>query len=135
MCPARRTRFGLTMAAALTLAGCATAGGGPSYPSVDGSYTGGVTVEGQGIDGTLEVRQDGPELSVLFDAPAFGLVAEGAGTVEPDGSARIFLDYDLQCPGRAELAGRFTPDGTGFSGNVTAADCTGQIGGTFSFRR
>lgn len=116
-------------------AACATLGGGPSFPAVEGTYAGGVSVEGQGIDGTLDVMQDGPELSVIFEAPAFGLVADGAGTLEEDGTARVFLDYDLQCPGRAEMAGSFSEDGTTFSGSITAADCSGQMGGTFSFSR
>jgi len=123
------------MIAVLVVAGCATVGSGPSFPEVAGTYTGGVSVEGQGIDGTLEVLQAGAELQVVFDAPSFGLSAEGSGTLNPDGTARVFLDYDLQCPGRAEFVGRFAADGTGFSGNVMAADCTGEIGGTFSFRR
>lgn len=123
------------LAAVLTLlVGCASMGG-PSYPSVAGEYTGGVSVEGQGIDGTFEIVQDGPQLQAVFDAPSFGLMAEGEGTLAEDGSARIFLDYDLQCPGRAEMVGNFTADGTRFSGTIAAADCTGEIGGTFSFSR
>lgn len=119
----------------LATTACATLGGGPSFPLVAGNYTGGVTVEGQGIDGTLRVTQEGPELGLVFDAPSFGLSAEGTGTLQEDGSARVFLDYDLQCPGRAEMVGTFTEDGTRFSGSITAVDCTGEIGGTFSFQR
>lgn len=132
----RHPRTGLAALLALSFtAACATLGGGPSYPEVAGTYTGGVSVEGQGIDGTLDVTQDGPDLSLVFDAPAFGLVAEGSGTVAEDGTARAFLDYDLQCPGRAEMVGSFSEDGATFSGNITAVDCSGQVGGTFSFRR
>lgn len=128
-------RMAGALALALVVGGCASLGGGPSFPDVGGTYTGGVSVEGQGIDGTLDISQEGPDLAVVFDAPSFGLTAEGQGTLGEDGSARVFLDYDLQCPGRAELVGRFSEDGTQFSGNITAGDCTGQMGGTFSFRR
>jgi hypothetical protein len=102
---------------------------------VAGSYAGSVVVEGQGIDGVLEVQQEGADLTVVFDAPAFGLTAEGRGTLAEDGTARIFLDYDLQCPGRAEMVGQFSDEGTDFSGNIMAADCTGEMAGTFSFAR
>jgi hypothetical protein len=130
-----RLRSGiLAVAAAVFVAGCASMGG-PSFPAVAGEYTGGVSVEGQGIDGTFEIMQDGPRLQATFDAPSFGLTAEGEGTLAEDGSARIFLDYDLQCPGRAEMVGSFSEDGTRFSGTIAAADCTGEIGGTFSFSR
>jgi hypothetical protein len=133
----RRRLIGVALgsAALISLGACATFLGGPSYPAVEGSYRGGVSVEGQGIDGTLEIVQDGAELNVVFDSPSFGLTADGDGTVAEDGTARVFLDYDLQCPGRAELVGEFTDDGTRFSGRVVAVDCTGEISGTFSFRR
>ncbi len=125
----------LTAAVLVSLSACAVFGGGPAYPSVAGAYNGGVSVEGQAIDGTLEIVQEGPDLTVVFDAPSFGLTAEGDGSVGVDGEARVFLDYDLQCPGRAELVGEFTDEGTRFAGRMVAVDCTGEINGTFSFRR
>ena len=130
----RRFAVLLSLLVLPVFAACASGPPAPAYPSVAGEYTGGISVEGQGINGVLTIDQMEGELSIFFDAPSFGLAAEGDGLVAEDGSARARLSYDLQCPGQAEMVGQFTPEGV-FNGTITATDCTGQIGGTFSFRR
>ena len=104
-------------------------------PDVDGLWTGFLSVEGQGLNGTLDLEQDGEDLRAVFDAPDFGLVAEGRGTIDAEGAITLRLTYNLQCPGTAELTGRRSSDGTVFDGALTAADCTGSSEGSFTFRR
>lgn len=115
------------------IAGCARTG--PALPDVEGDYRGAVSVQGESIPGTLDLRQDGATLRAVFRAPAFELVAEGEGVIRPDGTARLVLAYDLQCPGEAVMSGVFTGDGERFEGEIRARDCTGEIPGTFSFSR
>ena len=104
-------------------------------PQVAGEYGGAVMVQGQEIPGSLIVTQRARRLVVVFEAPPLGLSARGAGAVEADGTARITLNYDLQCPGEAELVGQFSGEGSVFQGEIVARDCTGEIPGTFSFSR
>lgn len=137
----------LPLLALLALAGCTRVGGGAGpaagserpepvrLPDVSGTWSGYVTVEGEGLDGTLRIQQDGPALSAVFEAPALGLVAEGEGRIDADGSLRITLGYDLQCPGSAEMEGRRAEDGLVLEGTLRASDCTGTTGGSFTFRR
>lgn len=107
----------------------------PPPPDVSGAWSGYLSVEGQGLDGTLQVEQDGSVLSVVFEAPGFGLRAEGAGQVSANGEVAVTLEYDLQCPGTAQLAGLRSDDGLVLDGSLTASDCTGSSAGSFSFRR
>lgn len=106
-----------------------------TLPDVSGAWTGFVSVEGQGLQGTLQVEQDGEALAVVFDAPEFGMRATGDGRIDADGDLVVTLAYDLQCPGTAELDGRRSDDGMVLDGSLTASDCTGSSGGSFSFRR
>jgi hypothetical protein len=115
--------------------GCATAGVPDAPPDVEGEYKGAMLVQGQEIPGTLDVTQSNRRLSAVFEAPALGLSARGGGEVQVDGTARITLTYDLQCPGEAVMVGQFSRDGTLFQGEIVARDCTGEIPGTFSFAR
>lgn len=145
--PQFRTPALLPLVALLFLAGCTRVGGGAGpaagserpepvrWPDVSGTWSGYVTVEGEGLDGTLRIQQDGPVLGAVFEAAALGLVAEGEGRIAADGSLRITLGYDLQCPGNAELEGRRAEDGLVLEGTLTASDCTGTTGGSFTFRR
>ena len=125
-----RVAFGLM---SVVLSACV--GQGVSYPDVEGRYEGTVVVEGQSIPGSLELAQDGGSLSAVFDSPSLGLQATGSGQVSPEGEARIQVDYNLQCPGVAQLAGDFGDGGATFRGNVTASDCTGDLAGVFDFSR
>lgn len=124
----------LTLLALCALPACASTPE-PSYPDVSGRWTGAVDVEGESIPGTLTVTQDMASLAVTFGAPAFGLTAEGSGTVTPGGEVTVALTYDLQCPGTANMAGDLTSEGAVLSGTLEATDCTGTIRGLFSFRR
>lgn len=135
----------------LTVAGCTPVGSsGPAAqpqppaesappvsepPPVAGLWTGFISVEGQGINGTLDLGQEGGDLEAVFDAPDFGLHAEGGGTIDGTGEIVLRLGYDLQCPGTAELVGRRSADGAVLEGALTAADCTGSSQGSFTFRR
>ena len=118
---------------ALTAA-CASFGA-PSIPAVAGEYEGSINVQGQSISGGLTIEQAGTELQAVFVAPELSLRAEGSGSVDSDGNVRMTLQYDLQCPGEAQLAGSLNDAGTELSGRLDAGDCTGDISGTFSFRR
>jgi hypothetical protein len=137
----------LACTAALAMSACASQGpsgnqgteapapAAPELPDVQGLWQGSVTVEGQTIDGTLDLTQDGADLGAAFSAPAFGLEAEGGGTVDAEGNVQIILDYNLECPGSAHLNGVLRADGTILSGTVEATDCTGQMLGAFDFQR
>lgn len=116
-------------------AAVACLGGGVSYPDVEGRYEGTVVVEGQSIPGSLQLVQDAGSLSAVFDSPSLGLQATGTGQVSPEGEARLQVDYNLQCPGVAELSGDFGEEEGTFRGNVTASDCTGDLAGVFDFSR
>jgi hypothetical protein len=109
--------------------------GPPDYPEASGSWTGSLIVEGQPIDGTLELGQDGGDLTALLAAPAMGVTAEGGGTISREGEVRILLDYDVQCPGSAELIGTLGPGGATLAGILEAGDCTGSTSGSFEFHR
>lgn len=135
MAALRPTRLFTLLILSLLATGCALTGGGPGLADVEGDYRGAVLVQGQTVDGTLTIRQDGSDLDVTLDAPEIELTATGQGILRADGTARVVLAYDLQCPGEAELVGAFNADGTRFEGEVRARDCTGQTPGTFSFGR
>ena len=104
-------------------------------PDVAGLWTGFISVEGQRVNGTLDLGQEGGDLVAVFDAPEFGLVAEGTGSITAGGEIVLRLTYDLQCPGTADLTGRRSTDGAVIDGALTAADCTGSSEGSFSLRR
>jgi hypothetical protein len=134
-----------SLTALVVLAACSTGTGSgspesapapaPAPPDISGQWSGFVSVEGQGIDGTLVVEQEGGALEVVFQAPSFGLVAEGAGDVSPDGTVSISLLYDLQCPGEARMLGDVSGDGLSIDGQLDAGDCTGSMSGNFRFTR
>lgn len=107
----------------------------PAIPLVEGRWTGFLSMEGQGLNGSLRIEQDADRLSGVFEAPDIGMVAEGDGSIEADGRLVLRLAYDLQCPGTAELTGRRAENGTVIDGTLTASDCTGSSEGSFTFRR
>jgi len=124
-----------------SLAACATVGGGgsgdsgPSYPQLAGEWSGSITVGGEQIPSTLEVTQTGADLLLVTRVAALGLTTEGQGTVLPDGGMRGSFSYNLECPGEAELVGSLSSDGTTLGGTILASDCTGDLEGTFRYRR
>lgn len=109
-------------------------GGGPAY-DLAGPWEGSVTVEGQQLDGALDVEQEGEVLTVVFTSPSTGIEADGTGALAPDGSVTIELAYDMGCPGTARMQGQVAEDGDRMSGRLTATDCNGTMSGTFSLRR
>lgn len=134
----RRSLLALAPFVFFACAGGPSASNGPgaaTVPQVAGAWTGGVTVEGQTVPGTLTLTQDGATLSASFSAPAFGLTAEGGGTIASDGAVEIQLNYDMQCPGTATMRGTLNEAGNTISGTVQASDCTGQMLGAFDFTR
>lgn len=133
----RRSLLALVPFVLLACAGGPSSSGGaaPALPQVAGAWTGGVTVEGQTVPGTLTLAQDGAVLSASFVAPAFGLSAEGGGTISSDGGIEVQLNYDMQCPGTATMRGTLNDAGNSISGTVQASDCTGQMVGAFDFTR
>lgn len=147
----RRSFVPSALAAVLAVAACTRVGGpgaasapeptvppgaaASAPPDVSGPWSGYLSVEGQGLEGTLQVDQSGSTLDVTFDAPTFGLRAAGEGEIDSRGRVRVTLAYDLQCPGSADLEGRLSDDGMALDGSLSAEDCTGSSGGSFSFRR
>lgn len=147
----RRAIQSSAMLALVALGGCTLVGSSPAgeapapeagepvpareLPMVDGRWTGFISVEGQGVNGTLDLTQEGPTLQGTFDAPDFGMVAEGGGTIDLEGRVELRLSYNLQCAGSAELVGRRSSDGAVIDGTLTASDCTGSSEGSFTFRR
>lgn len=106
-----------------------------AFPDVSGSWRGFVSVEGQGIDGTLTLTQTAGDLEAVFRAPAFGLRATGTGFVTREGAVEVVLDYNLQCPGEAVMQGQFAPSENQIEGDLDASDCTGAMLGSFRFSR
>lgn len=118
---------------ALVLAACAGASG-PTVMDVAGTYSGGLSVDALDIDGTLEITQAGTELTAVFDAPSFGVRAEGTGTIVGD-MIELSLKYNIECEGIATLTGQILAETMRYTGDVMASDCTADMGGTFSFTR
>lgn len=125
----------------VTLAGCSRVGGGasadvgPSFPQVAGVWSGSINVDGDALPSTVTIEQEGPDLGVTVRIPDLELVSPGEGTVLPDGTVRMGFEYELECPGRGELIGELSSDGTTLGGTLVATDCTGDLRGTFSFAR
>lgn len=107
----------------------------PEPPRVEGSWNGAWIVEGQQVQGTLVIRQQGNELAATFSSAALGKPALGSGRVEDDGRVRLELEYDLSCPGKARMTGTLGEGGAVLGGALAATDCTGDAAGTFSFAR
>lgn len=121
---------------AMLLTGCAgfTFTGGPDF-DLTGNWTGGVALEGENLEGNLEIDQSNEDLRATFTAAGVGLMSRGNGTVEEDGSFTLTMSYDVECTGTARLDGRFSADPDRLTGSFTATDCTGEASGTFDFRR
>ena len=146
---AARRRLAASIWVAVALSGCTTVGQGAASPApedrppeperpvpdVAGGWSGFLSVEGQTLDGTLEIDQTGPVLIIRFDAPGFGLTATGEGSMDADGALSADLAYETQCPGVARLQGQRASDGLVLEGSLRAEDCTGQIVGSFAFKR
>jgi hypothetical protein len=137
-----RARATLALGATLStlvLAGCGAIGFGSErpvapLPALAGAWAGSWVVEGQRIDGTLTLRQDGSDLSATFTSRGLGGDATGSGKVDAQGQVHLQLKYRTTCGGSAQLTGAL--DGGGrLGGSLSASDCTGKAAGTFSFTR
>ena len=126
------TKTGALLAIVL-LAACAGASG-PTVMDVAGTYPGGMSLDGLDIDGTLEITQVGTKLTAVFDAPSFGVRAEGTGTIVGD-MIELSLAYNIECEGIATLTGQILAETMRYTGDITASDCTAELAGTFSFTR
>src|SRR5688572_22963192 len=78
--------------------------------SAAGSWAGAWVVEGQRIQGSLELAQSGADLTARFSSSALG-EATGSGKVGDDGQVSLELSYRTQCPGRARLTGQIMEEG------------------------
>ena len=137
------------LAASFPLSSCTTVGAGEGtapptrpdvepdrpVPSLGGAWTGFLSVDGENLDGTLEIQQTGSELTMVLVAPGFDLTASGTGRVGRGGDITADLRYETQCPGVARLRGSLEADGLAISGPLTVEDCTGSASGTFLFNR
>ena len=124
---------------ALALAGCGAIRFGSETPvtpppALAGGWIGSWTVEGQRIDGTLSLRQNGAALSATFSSKGLGGDAVGTGKVDAQGRVSLELKYRTSCQGTAKLSGALDSGGQ-LGGAIAATDCTGKASGTFSFRR
>ncbi len=106
-----------------------------TVPNLNGAWTGFLSVEGENLDGTLQIQQTGSVLSMVLEAPGFELRASGTGRVGPEGGITADLQYETTCPGVARLRGSLEADGLAMSGPLTVEDCTGSASGTFLFNR
>jgi hypothetical protein len=102
--------------------------------TVAGSWAGRWEIEGQRIEGTLVLRQEGTDLRATFASPSLGGDAVGSGSLE-DRRVQLELKYNVACPGTAQLSGDLVGEGTQLDGALVATDCTGRATGTFSFAR
>lgn len=137
----------LALLLSAAVAGCASSGSGAATPGVEaapaaadmpdvgGSWRGYVSVEGQALDGVLQLTQTGEALEAVFQAPSFGLRANGTGSISADGAVEVVLSYNLQCAGEAVMTGRLSEDGAAMTGDLDAGDCTGSMVGSFRFTR
>ncbi|MDX1745346.1 MAG: hypothetical protein R3324_05355 [Halobacteriales archaeon] len=88
-----------------------------------GRYDMTVSLGGQSMVGTVELRQDGSTLEATVEIPAIGLEATGDGSYS-DGRYTIEFEYDLGCPAVTVLSG--TVDSTGaLVGAIENTDCNG----------
>lgn len=142
-----RTKRALVMAiVAVLVTGCSAIRFGNDTPadtprtpppppiSAAGSWAGSWEVEGQEIQGTLDMLQSGSNLSARFTSETLG-EATGSGKVEDEDRVRLELAYHTQCPGRAQLNGRILDQEARFRGTLVASDCTGDAAGSFAFTR
>jgi hypothetical protein len=125
--------------AAFVLTGCGAIRFGSETPvtpppALAGAWTGSWTVEGQRLDGTLSLRQNGTGLNATFTSKGLGGDAIGTGKVDGQGRLSLELKYRTTCAGTAKLTGALNQGGQ-LGGAVAATDCTGKASGTFSFRR
>lgn len=104
-------------------------------PEVAGRWTGFLSIDGSNIDATLQVDQDGEDVSMVLEAPGLGLTARGDGRIAPDRTLTIDVRYETQCPGVARLRGALESDGLRMSGPLEVEDCTGGASGAFLFNR
>lgn len=103
--------------------------------AVGGSWNGIWEIDGQRIEGTLTLRQTGSDLDATFASAALGSDAVGTGMVGEGDSVRLTLNYNVACPGTAELTGELRQQGALLGGSLVASDCTGRATGTFAFTR
>ena len=115
----------------LVLGGCALFPSGGVLPSGGGTYQGYIQVEDQELWATMRLAPSGDEIAGelrIREGPS----AAGMGELDGD---RLFLGlrYAGDCSGQLVLRGDFRNGGEEISGDVQAADCTGQMTGTFTF--
>jgi hypothetical protein len=99
-----------------------------------GSWAGVWEIEGQRIEGTLVLRQEGTDLRATFASRALGGDAVGSGSLE-DRRVQLELKYNIACPGTARLSGDVLGEADRLDGALVATDCTGRATGSFSFAR
>lgn len=136
-----------TMAAGALLSGCTLVGGGaspspaervqgaggePAVPAeaefVRRVYGGSVTFDGNRIALTLELVNDGGEVSARLTIPDLDLDAGGAGEIRGE-EVTLELTYAGSCAGSLTLEGDFREVRRRIQGRLTARDCTGEESG------
>ncbi len=123
----------------IALNGCASTSSPVPLPpssvlSVSGVFQGSLEIEGDRVDSTLQVRQNGLALTSWLTASDFGMTADGSGTLSGR-SVELTMTYGGNCPGTARLVGRIAPQTMSYTGRIVASDCTGDVEGSFSFQR
>lgn len=84
------------------------------------------------MEAGLELRPTGGRTVRAILQLSSDWVAEGKGNRRGE-EVRLELSYDSGCPGIMTLTGLWDPGLFRLTGEVQAADCTGQADGTFSF--
>ena len=133
----RRTQFGRSLLAlALATIGMGACSffpgfGGP-LPRGGATYQGYLHMDGQDLWTTVRLAPSGEDVAgelLIRDGPS------AAGTGEVTGRQLfIGLEYQGECAGRIILTGEFEDGGAEIAGRVRAADCTGQMTGSFLFK-
>jgi hypothetical protein len=95
-----------------------------------GSYSGWMTVEGNDLQVTLTLTQQGDTLGVRMAVPDLGSVTQGSGMIDGEGFM-LQVPYDLGCPGQATFRGQQDAETRALRGSIQAADCNGTMSGSF----
>ena len=130
----------LLLTAALLSACAGTPGPGEvGYPfNVTGSYSGDLTVDGNGLGATLAIETGaGGIVTGTVRVPEIGITAPAEGTLVGDQLVlRIrYKNPGNGCDGIAEVTATVTEGGAAIAGPMAVTECGQSMGGSARFRR
>ena len=95
-------------------------------------YSGSLEIEGDRVPSRLRIQQAGEDLTSRLTARDIGMAADGTGTLRGH-DVELMMAYGSECAGRARLIGRVAETTFFYTGRIVAADCTGDVEGSFVF--